>query len=418
MAQAGGGGDAGREVRALSLGNIADYTLKRELGQGGMGTVYLARSSEGRDVALKTIIFPEGLNARARWEAVERFQREARAARSLTHDNICQVLDTGADGETFFIVMEYLDGQSLRERIQETGPLPVERSVQIMFDVCDALAYAHDQGIVHRDIKPDNIMVLRGGRAKIMDFGLASIVYETGMTQTGTMMGTISYMSPEQTRGEKLDARSDVFSLGVTFYEMLTGRQAFEGEAPGAVLHAISNKEVEPVSGLPPAVSRTLNKCLRKRPPYRFQNVREIIAALRTTGIQPVSEGAQETVPKGTIVMPGSAPSASVVPPIPPPTASTPPPAASTPPPAAKPAPSPVPSATPPPAASAGKQAGFKCSKCGEWLAERTASCWKCGTPNPAISVRKSRSQSQSAISEALQSYKPPKKRGWFGRRR
>jgi len=421
----------------LSLSNIADYTLKRELGQGGMGTVYLARSSEGQDVALKTIIFPQGLNARARWEAVERFQREARAARSLTHDNICQVLDTGADGETFFIVMEFLDGQSLRERIDETGSLPVERSVQIMFDVCDALAYAHDQGIVHRDIKPDNIMVLRGGRAKIMDFGLASIVYETGMTQTGAMMGTISYMSPEQTRGEKLDARSDIFSLGVTFYEMLTGRRAFEGEAPGAVLHAISNTEVEPVSGLPPTVSRTLNKCLRKQPSYRFQNVSEIIAALRTTGIQPVSEGAQKTVPKGTIVMPGSAPSASVVPPPPPPAASTPPPTASTPPPAAKPAPSPVPSATPPPAASAGKstpsplssptpppaasagkQAGFKCSKCGEWLAERTASCWKCGTPNPAISVRKSRSQSQSAISEALQSYKPPKKRGWFGRRR
>ena len=402
----------------MSLGNIADYTLKRELGQGGMGTVYLARSSEGQDVALKTIIFPQGLNARARWETVERFQREARAARSLTHDNICQVLDTGADGETFFIVMEYLDGQSLRERIDETGSLPVERSVQIMFDVCDGLAYAHDQGIIHRDIKPDNIMVLRGGRAKIMDFGLASIVYETGMTQTGTMMGTISYMLPEQARGEKLDVRSDIFSLGVTFYEMLTGRPAFEGEAPGAVLNAISNKEIESVSGLPPTVSRTLNKCLRKQPPYRFQTVREIIAALRTTGIPPVSEGVHNAFPKGTMVMPGTAPTESVVPPTPPPAAPTPPPAASAPPPPAKPTPSPISSATPPPAASAAKGPGFKCSKCGEWLAEKTASCWKCGTPNPAISVRKSRTESQSAISDALQNYKPPKKRGWFGRRR
>jgi len=411
----------------LSLGNIADYTLKRELGQGGMGTVYLARSSEGQDVALKTIIFPQGLNARARWETVERFQREARAARSLTHDNICQVLDTGADGETFFIVMEYLDGQSLRERIDATGSLPVERSVQIMFDVCDAVAYAHDQGIIHRDIKPDNIMVLRGGRAKIMDFGLASIVYESGMTQTGTMLGTISYMSPEQARGEKLDVRSDVFSLGVTFYEMLTGRQAFAGEAPGAVIHAISNTEVEPVSGLPPTVSRTVNKCLRKQPMYRFQTVREIIAALRTTGVPPVSDRVHNAFPSGTMVMPGAAPSGAVVPPTPPPAASAPPPRAKptpspisspTPPPAAKPTPSPISSPTPPPAASAAKQAGFKCSKCGEWLAEKTASCWKCGTPNPAISVRKSRSQSQSAISDALQDYKPPKKRGWFGRRR
>jgi len=415
----------------LSLGNIADYTLKRELGQGGMGKVYLARSSDGREVALKTIIFPQGLNARARWETVERFQREARAARSLTHDNICQVLDTGADGETFFIVMEYLDGQSLRERINATGPLLVERSVQIMFDVCDALAYAHDQGIIHRDIKPDNIMVLRGGRAKIMDFGLASIVYESGMTQTGTMLGTISYMSPEQARGEKLDVRSDVFSLGVTFYEMLTGRQAFEGEAPGAVIHAISNTEVEPVSGLPPTVSRTVNKCLRKQPMYRFQTVREIIAALRTTGVLPVSERVQNAFPSGTMVMPAGAPSGSVVPPTPPPAAGpTPPPAASAPsspappqsPPAAasaRSAPStPQASPTPPPGASAAKGPGFKCTKCGEWLAEKTASCWKCGTPNPAISVRKSRSQSQSAISDALQDYKPPKKRGWFGRHR
>jgi len=410
----------------LSLGNIADYTLKRELGQGGMGTVYLARSSEGREVALKTIIFPQGLNARARWETVERFQREARAARSLTHDNICQVLDTGADGETFFIVMEYLDGQSLRERIEETGSLPVERSVQIMFDVCEALAYAHDQGIIHRDIKPDNIMVLRGGRAKIMDFGLASIVYESGMTQTGTMLGTISYMSPEQARGEKLDVRSDVFSLGVTFYEMLTGRQAFQGEAPGAVIHAISNTEVEPVSGLPPTVSRTVNKCLRKQPMYRFQTVREIIAALRTTGVPPVSDRVQNAFPEGTMVMPAGAPSGSVVPPTPPPAAPAQPPtpptpsliSAATPPAAAKPTPSPISAATPPPAVSAAKGPGFKCTKCGEWLAEKTASCWKCGTPNPAISVRKSRSQSQSAISDALQDYKPPKKRGWFGRRR
>ena len=402
----------------MSLGNIADYTLKRELGQGGMGTVYLARSSEGQDVALKTIIFPQGLNARARWETVERFQREARAARSLTHDNICQVLDTGADGETFFIVMEYLDGQSLRERIEETGSLPVERSVQIMFDVCEALAYAHDQGIIHRDIKPDNIMVLRGGRAKIMDFGLASIVYETGMTQTGTMLGTISYMSPEQARGEKLDVRSDVFSLGVTFYEMLTGRQAFQGDAPGAVIHAISNTEVEPVSGLPPTVSRTVNKCLRKQPMYRFQTVREIIAALRTTGVPPVSDRVQNAFPEGTMVMPSGAPSGAVVPPIAPPTAPTQLPTPPTSPTSTKPTPSPISAATPPPAVSAAKGPGFKCTKCGEWLAEKTASCWKCGTPNPAISVRKSRSQSQSAISDALQDYKPPKKRGWFGRRR
>ena len=216
----------------------------------------------------------------------------------------------------------------------------------------------------------------------------------------------------------KLDVRSDVFSLGVTFYEMLTGRQAFQGEAPGAVIHAISNTEVEPVSGLPPTVSRTVNKCLRKQPMYRFQTVREIIAALRTTGVPPVSDRVQNAFPEGTMVMPAGAPSGSVVPPTPPPAAPAQPPTPPTSPTSAKPTPSPISSPTPPPAASAAKGPGFKCTKCGEWLAEKTASCWKCGTPNPAISVRKSRSQSQSAISDALQDYKPPKKRGWFGRRR
>ena len=389
----------------MSLGTIGDYELKRELGQGGMGKVYLAASRDGAEVALKTIIFPDGLTARARWEAVERFQREARAARSLEHPNICQVRDIGADGDTFFIVMEYLDGQSVGEEIEASGALGVERSVQVMLEVCGSLAYAHDQGIIHRDIKPDNIMLLRNGQAKLMDFGLAAIVHETGVTQTGTMMGTFSYMSPEQARGEKVDARSDIFSLGVTLYEMLTGRQAFGGEASGAVINDILNKELEPVTGLPPVVSRTLNRCLRKKPEYRFGNVREIISNLQTLGIAPTAGG--QAAVQGTMVQPARADDAKAV--SPPPPAS---PASSSPAAASSPA---APKRRPP--TSGVKRPHMRCGKCGERMAENTPSCWKCGTPNPALAQRKSRAESQVAIREALAGYKPPKKRGWFRRR-
>jgi serine/threonine-protein kinase len=367
-----------------------------------MGKVFLANSPDGGDVALKTVIFPEGLDARARWETVERFQREARAARSLDHPNICQVLDIGADADTFFIVMEYLDGRSLREEIDSSGAIAVERSAAITFDVCDALAYAHDKGIVHRDIKPDNIMVLGSGQAKLMDFGLAAIVHETGVTQTGTMMGTFSYMSPEQARGEKLDARSDIFSLGATFYEMLTGQQPFQGEGPGAVLNEILHKELDPVTGLPPAVSRVLNKCLRKRPAYRFQNVREIASTLRTGGFMP---GQRETsAAQGTMVLPGKGPGAA---------------------PGKAPAPSAPVSSQAPPSPSAPSQRGrpagrsipdLRCAKCGEGMKASTPSCWRCGTPNPSIARRKSAHESQVAINEALKDFKP-KKRGWFRRR-
>jgi len=389
----------------VSPDRIADYTLKSEIGQGGMGKVFLADSPEGREVALKTVIFPEGLSARARWETVERFQREARAARSLEHPNICQVLDFGADEDTFFIVMEFLAGRSLRDEIHAAGKLDPPRAMSILLGVYQALAYAHEKGIVHRDIKPDNIMLLNAGPAKLMDFGLAAIVHETGVTQTGTMMGTFSYMSPEQARGEKLDPRSDIFSLGVTFYEMLTGRQAFQGEAPGAVIQEILNTEVEPVSGLPGDVSRVLNKCLRKRPSYRFQTALEIIAALRAAGAAPTPSAA--TAVQGTMVMSGGA--------------ATPPPgsSAAAPP---RPASSSAPAAsnqTPPPAKrSLSKLSApdLRCAKCHEPMLANSPSCWKCGTPNPAIARRKAFNESQAAISDALQDYKPRKKRGWFRR--
>ncbi|UCC69068.1 MAG: protein kinase [Armatimonadota bacterium] len=384
----------------MALNKVGDYTITRELGQGGMGKVCQAVSESGEQVAVKTVIWPEGLDARARWETVERFQREARATRSLDHPNICRVLDIGADESTFFIVMEFLDGETVAELIAGSGALGAERAVEIMLSVCDALAYAHERGVIHRDIKPDNIMVLRDGKIKLMDFGLASIAYETSVTQTGTTMGTYFYMSPEQARGEKVDARSDIFSLGATFYEMLTGRRPFEGESPGLILNEILTKEPEIPTGLPPHLARTLRKCLRKGPAYRCQNVGEIVDMLRMTGSAPAAGG--------TMVLPGKRP------------ASGPEGAGGS---GTRPTISPAqsrPSAARPTGAAAGRSAsGFRCSKCSELVAANAPSCWRCGTPNPAIAQRKSSQESRTAIQSALQDLqRKRKKRGWFGRRR
>jgi serine/threonine-protein kinase len=378
----------------VGVAQIAGYTVTRELGQGGMGKVFQALSPQGGTVAIKTMLLSPGVDARTRWETVERFQREARAARSLMHPNIVQVLDIGADQDTFFIVMEFLDGQTVRELIELAGAIRLERAVQIMAASCEALAYAHDQGIVHRDIKPDNIMLLRNGTVKLTDFGLAAIVAEKGVTHTGTVMGTFAYMSPEQARGEKLDARSDIFSLGSTFYEMLTGRPPFPGTTPAAVLSGILNTEPQPIQGLPASISRTVTKCLRKQPHYRFQNAREIIAGLRN--------GDTSAAAAGTAILPGR--------PV------TPPPAV------APPRDSGVPASTggaivSRPAVET-PLAGFRCSKCGERMNRSVATCWKCGAPNSLMVQRTQQAKRQQEINQALSGLEDPTKKGGRSRPR
>jgi len=379
----------------VSLQRIADYTITRELGQGGMGKVYQALSPDGATVALKTAVWPEGLDARARWETVERFQREARAARSLQHPGICQVLDIGADQDTFFIVMEFLDGQSVGELIELAGAIKLERALEIMLSTCEALAYAHEKGIVHRDIKPDNVMVLRTGQVKLTDFGLASIVHETGVTQTGTSMGTFAYMSPEQARGEKVDERSDIFSLGATFYEMLTGRRAFDGQGIAAVTNQILQDDPTPVKGVPTHVSVALSKCLRKKREHRFANVRELIDCLR-------GKGAGREVTRTAVLPPRTAQPAA-------PSGQSP----RTAPPATpgRPAASRTPSAS-------GAVPDLRCPKCNEPMTRTTAACWKCGTPNPAIARRRERAQSNVELRDALQSLDRSRRSGWFRKRK
>ncbi len=262
---------------------IADYTITREIGRGGMGAVYHALSPDGATVAVKTVLWPDVVDPRARWEAIERFQREARAARSLSHPNICHILDFGADQDSLYIIMEFLDGQTVAQLIDLAGKIEPHRAVQIVREVADALAHAHDKGIVHRDVKPANIIVLRTGQVKLTDFGVASVLHETAATRTGGTTGTVYYMSPEQIRGEKLDARSDIFSLGATLYEMVAGTRPFQGETYPAVIHQILNEQPPPVEDAPTVrVSHIVERCLQKQPQKRFQSARELIDSLRT----------------------------------------------------------------------------------------------------------------------------------------
>jgi sugar lactone lactonase YvrE len=283
---------------------IGDYRIIREHGRGGMGAVFQALSPEGATVALKTVLLPERGDPRARWEAIERFQREARAARTLDHPNICQVLDFGADEDTLYIVMEFLDGETVRQLIDLGGAIELRRAVQIVRGVAEAIAHAHDEGVIHRDIKPGNIMILHSGQVKLTDFGVAAIVREAGEPQGGETTGTPLYMSPEQARGEEVDARSDIFSLGATFYEMLTGRRPFQGDDPKMAMNRILTMDPPPIPGLPAPISRILEQCLRKDPKERFQSARDMLAALSAADV----EGALDATGGLPIAEPTAAP--------------------------------------------------------------------------------------------------------------
>ena len=276
---------------------ISHYRVLRKLGAGGMGVVFEAEDSRlGRHVALKFL--PEDLADDP--QALERFQREARAASALNHPNICTIHDIGEHEGRHFIVMELLDGQTLRERI-EGKPIPVELAVELAIQISDALATAHEAGIVHRDIKPANIFVTKRRQAKVMDFGLAKIVEAaragstisdaaqsptlTGaadLTSPGSTVGTVAYMSPEQARGEELDARTDLFSFGAVLYEMLTGHRAFSGNTTAVIFDSILNRTPAPASQLnpevPPGLQHIIEVALDKDPELRYQNA----ASLRT----------------------------------------------------------------------------------------------------------------------------------------
>lgn len=261
---------------------ISHYTILEKLGEGGMGIVYKAHDTTlDRDVALKFL--PTQLTASE--EDKQRFIREARTASSLDHPNICNVheIDETPDGQ-LFIVMAIYDGSPLDKTIEQ-GPFKLDEALEIAIQAAEGLQAAHEKGLVHRDIKSSNIMVTDKGRAVIMDFGLAQGRGMSKLTKAGSTLGTVPYMSPEQAKGNKVDHRSDIWSLGVVLYEMLAGRLPFRSEYHDAVVYSILNEDPPPLTGLrsdvPMMLESIVNKCLEKNPSDRYQHAEELIVDLR-----------------------------------------------------------------------------------------------------------------------------------------
>jgi serine/threonine protein kinase len=260
---------------------IARYRILKKLGAGGMGEVYLAEDMElGRKAALKFL--PPQYNADPELKA--RFKREARAAAALNHPHIITIYDIGEHQGKTWMAMEYVDGESLKDLIVRQE-LDVDEALDIAVQICEGLGEAHRAGVVHRDIKPANILLDKNGRVKIADFGLARLEDATALTGEGAVMGTPAYMSPEQVRGKKLDGRSDIFSLGVTLYELITRRLPFKGETRNAVFFAILNDEPEPLArykrGVPAGLQRIMDKVLDKDREARYQHAADLRADLK-----------------------------------------------------------------------------------------------------------------------------------------
>jgi serine/threonine protein kinase len=264
---------------------IGRYKILGELGRGAMGIVYRAQDPAlDRVVALKTIILGE--DAEGREEYQKRFFLEAKAAGKLTHPSIVTTYDFGEQEGVAYLAMELLEGTDLRTRLKEGGALPPAEAVGIARQVAEGLGFAHERGIVHRDIKPGNIMLLERGRAKIMDFGLARMRAADHKTVTGMVLGTPKYMSPEQVAGSPVDQRSDLFSLGIVLYEMLTGARLFGAEDMTQIMHNVTYQEHEPPTRLRPELPAMLDfvvaRALKKDPSARYQDAAELAADLAT----------------------------------------------------------------------------------------------------------------------------------------
>src|SRR5467141_5036647 len=274
---------------------LGPYEILSAIGAGGMGEVYKARdTSLARIVAIK--VLPAHLADRA--ELRERFEREARTIASLNHPHICTLYDTGHQDEIDYLVMEYLEGETLALRLLK-GALPIEQVLQYAIEISDALDKAHRKGVTHRDLKPGNIMLTKTG-TKLLDFGLAKLKQEVGpakaqlsqlgtaddpLTARGTIVGTLQYMAPEQLEGKEVDARTDIFSFGAVVFEMETRKRAFEGKSQARVISAIMSSDPLPMSSLqpmtPPALARVVKRCLAKETDERWQSANDLTNELK-----------------------------------------------------------------------------------------------------------------------------------------
>jgi len=256
----------------ISVTHIGKYEIISELGRGGMGVVYRAEDKNiGREVAIKTL-------TEATPELRARFLVEARSG-VLNHQNIVTVYDFGEQDGNPYIVMEYLHGDSLEKVLRNPTPLSIVEKLEIVRQVCEGLGYAHQKGVVHRDIKPANVMILPGGQAKIVDFGIARLESTSGHTQTGAVIGTFHYISPERLKGDPSDGRADIWAIGIMLYQMLTGVLPFAGEDISA-LHKVVNEAFPPLSNhladYPKALDQVMERALAKNPDDRYAAAEEM----------------------------------------------------------------------------------------------------------------------------------------------
>jgi len=262
---------------------ISHYKILEKIGGGSMGVVYKAHDTKlDRFVALKFLPHYFGENK----DEKKRFIHEAKAASALDHNNICTIheIDETKDGQ-LFIVMAYYQGETLKKIIDKNPPMQLEQAIDFAIQVANGLAKAHEKEIIQRDIKPANIIITDDGVVKILDFGLAKLSGQTKLTKAGTTIGTIAYMSPEQSQGKDVDHRSDIWSLGVVMYEMISGQLPFRGEYEQAMMYSIMNEDPEPIMDLradkPLELELIINKCLDKNPINRYHSVEDLIVALR-----------------------------------------------------------------------------------------------------------------------------------------
>lgn len=290
------------------------YEIVGELGRGAMGIVYKAMDPViGRTVAVKTIRLSEEGTGLKRSELLTRFQTEARAAGLLTHPNIVVVYDAGEEDGLYYITMELVEGKSLQALLDGGHSFPLPRTLRILDQTCSALQFAHERNVVHRDIKPANLMLTADDTVKITDFGTAKILQFGSTQQTSHVMGTPSYMSPEQVKGRAVDGRSDIFSLGVMLYEMVTGEKPFPGQNITTVIYKIVNEEPVPPRQIDPSIhpgiSAVVMKALAKEPEQRYQTCREMLEDLRNYRAQGVAGGN----PNSTLMMGVGSPAATLV---------------------------------------------------------------------------------------------------------